>query len=98
MPRQIATITVACMPSGCPHASWLRQMESYLRDMGSDGLDVCLGDGQTESEKYRREVDAATRCSGVCSQLTCPDSGVGSSLAPILNGNEFPHVFICLAV
>ena len=32
---------------------------------GDGGPGVCLGDGQTLRE-YRRKVDAATRCSGVC--------------------------------
>ena len=37
------------MPEGRPHASWLRQVESYLRDTGMT-VGVCLGDGQTEAE------------------------------------------------
>ena len=39
------------MSRGRPHASWLRQVESYLKD---------------RPKEYRRKVDAATRCSGVC--------------------------------
>ena len=34
------------MPTGHPHASWLRQVESYLKDTGMAGL----GDGQMEAE------------------------------------------------
>ena len=34
------------MSRGRPHASWLRQVESYLKDTGM----ACLGDGQTEAE------------------------------------------------
>ena len=32
------------MPCGRPHTSWLRQVESYLKDTGMTGLGV----GQTE--------------------------------------------------
>ena len=53
------------MPRGRPQASWLRQVQSYLRDRrlpgrwpdgvlsegyGHDGPGDCLGDGQTETE------------------------------------------------
>ena len=38
------------MPRGRPHASCLRQMESYLKDTGMAGLAFALGDGQTEAE------------------------------------------------
>ena len=34
---------------GRPHASWLRQVESYLKDTWHGGPGVCLGDGQTEA-------------------------------------------------
>ena len=30
------------MPRGRPHASWLRQVESYLEDMGMAGLGFAL--------------------------------------------------------
>ena len=53
------------MPRGRPQASWLRQVESYLKDTGMADL-AWLGDGQTEPNEYRRKVDAATHCSGVC--------------------------------
>ena len=36
------------MPRGCPHASWLRKVEAYLKDAGMAGL--ASGDGQTEAE------------------------------------------------
>ena len=38
------------MPRGRPHASCLRQVESYLKDTGLAGLAFRLGDGQTEAE------------------------------------------------
>ena len=38
------------IPEGRPHAYWLRQVESNLKDTGMVGL----------------ASDAATRCSGVC--------------------------------
>ena len=38
------------MPKGRPHrASWLRQVESYLRDMGM-GVWRLPGDGQTKAK------------------------------------------------
>ena len=37
------------MPMGRPQASWLRQIEAYLKNMGIAGPGVCLGDGQTEA-------------------------------------------------
>ena len=36
------------MPRSRPQASWLGQVESYVKDRGMPG--VCLGDGQTEAE------------------------------------------------
>ena len=38
------------MPWWRPHASWLRQVESYLKDTGMTGLASALGDVQTEAE------------------------------------------------
>ena len=38
-------------------------------EYGHGGPGACLGDGQKEyrrPKEYRRKVDAATRCSGVC--------------------------------
>ena len=35
------------MPTGRPRASWLRRVESYLKDSGMAGL----GDGQTEAKE-----------------------------------------------
>ena len=42
---------------------------------GHDGPGVCLGDGQTEPREYRRKVNAATRCSGVCPHTWSENSG-----------------------
>ena len=50
------------MPKGRPHASGLRQVESYLKDTGMAGL----GDGQTEAEGLPSQGGRATRCSDVC--------------------------------
>ena len=53
-------------PRGRSHASWLRQVESYLRDTGMAGLASAWAMTRREAEGDRRKVDAATRCSGVC--------------------------------
>ena len=54
------------MPRGRPHASWLRQVESDLKDMGMTGLASVRAMAKRRTKEYRRKVDAATRCSGVC--------------------------------
>ena len=54
------------MPKGRPHASWLRQVESYLKDMGMTGLASAWAMARRRTKEYRHKVDAATRCSGVC--------------------------------
>ena len=56
------------MLRGRPHASWLRQVESYLKDAGMAGL----ASAWVMARRRPREVDAATRCSGVCPH-TWPD-------------------------
>ena len=53
------------MPMGRTHASWLRQLESYLKDAGMAGLASAWAMVRPSPEEYCREVDAATRCSGV---------------------------------
>ena len=50
---------------GRPHASWLRQVKSYLKDTGMAGLASAWAMARRRPE-YRRKVDPATRCSGVC--------------------------------
>ena len=54
------------MLRGRPHASWLRQVESYLKDAGLAGLALAWAMARRRPREYRRKVDAATRCSGVC--------------------------------
>ena len=54
------------MPRGRPHASWLRKVESYLKDAGLAGLASAWAMARRRTKEYRRKVDAATRCSGVC--------------------------------
>ena len=54
------------MPRGRPHASWLRQVESYLKDAGMAGLASVWAMARRRPKEYRRKVDAATRCSRVC--------------------------------
>ena len=54
------------MPRGRPHASWLRQVESYLKDTGMAGLASAWVMARRRPKEYRRKVDAATRCSCVC--------------------------------
>ena len=55
------------MPRGRPHASRLRKMESYLKDAGMAGLAFVWAMARRRPKEYRRKVDAATRCSDVCS-------------------------------
>ena len=52
---------------GRPHASWLRKLKSYLKDAGMVGLASAWEMARRRPKEYRRKVDAATRCSGVCS-------------------------------
>ena len=54
------------MPRGRPHASWLRQVESYLKDTGMADLASAWAMARRRPREYRRKVDAATRCFGVC--------------------------------
>ena len=58
----------SCDLSG-PCRGW-RQVETYLKDMGMAGLASVLA--MARRREYRRKVDAATRCSGVCPH-TWPD-------------------------
>ena len=60
---------------GRPQASYLRQVESYLgngqteaylKDMGLASLASAWVMARRRPKEYRRKVDAATRCSGVC--------------------------------
>ena len=48
----------------------LRQVESYLRDVGMAGLASAWAMARRRSEDYRRKVDAATLHPGVCPHLT----------------------------
>ena len=57
---------------GLPQASRLRQVESCLRDIGMTGLASAWAMASRRTKEYRRKVDAATRCSGVCPH-TWPD-------------------------
>ena len=58
------------MPKGRPQASWLRQVKSYLKDMDMTGLASAWAKARRKTKEYRHKVDAATRCSGVCPDLT----------------------------
>ena len=49
-----------------PHASWLRLVESYLKDTGMAGLASPWAMARRKTKEYRRKTDAVTRCSGVC--------------------------------
>ena len=49
--HQILSARESCewrRPMGRPCASWLQQVDQYLKEMG-DGPGICLGDGQTEA-------------------------------------------------
>ena len=61
------------MLRGRPHASRLRQVESYLKDTGMTGLTSVWAMARRRPREYRRKVDVATRCSGACphTDLTC---------------------------
>ena len=50
------------MPSGRPHASWLRQVESYIKDTGMTGLASARAMARRRPKEYRHKVDAATHC------------------------------------
>ena len=43
------------------------QTEAYLKDMVMTGLASAWAMARRRPKEYRRKVDAATRCSGVCS-------------------------------
>ena len=43
------------------------QSEAYLKDTGMAGLASAWAMARRRPREYRRKVDAATRCSGVCS-------------------------------
>ena len=55
------------IPRGRPRASWLRQVESYLRDSGMAGLASAWVMARGWPWEYHRKVDSATHCFGVCS-------------------------------
>ena len=50
---------------GRPPASWLRQVESYLKDMGITDLASAWAMARRRPKEYRHTVDAVTSCSGV---------------------------------
>ena len=54
------------MPRGRPQASYLCQVESYLKYSGLAGLASAWRITRQRPREYCREVDAATRCFGVC--------------------------------
>ena len=58
------------------HSTWIITMynthESCLKDTGMAGLASAWAMAGRRPKEYRRKVDAATRCSGVCHH-TCPD-------------------------
>ena len=45
-------------PMGRPRASWLQQVDQHLKEIGM---------ARRRPLEYRRKVDAAMRCSGICS-------------------------------
>ena len=47
------------MPRGRSHASWLRQVESYLKDTGMAGLAFAWVMARRRPKEYRRKVDTA---------------------------------------
>ena len=53
-------------PMGRPRASWLQQVDRYLREMGM-GQASAWGIARRRPLEYRQKVDTVTRCSGTCS-------------------------------
>ena len=53
------------MRNGCLQASWLRQVEAYLKSTDMAGLASAWAMARRRPMEYRRKVDAATRCSAV---------------------------------
>ena len=54
------------MPRGHLHGSWLGQVDIHLKDMGMAGPASAWAMAEPKPLWYRRNVDAATRCYGVC--------------------------------
>ena len=54
------------MPRGRLPASWMRQVESYLKDLGMSGLAFAWTMARQRLKEHRRKMDAATRCTVVC--------------------------------
>ena len=54
-----------------PHASYLRQMKSCLKNTDMPGLTSIWAMARRRPKEYRRNVNAATRCSEVCLHA-CP--------------------------
>ena len=46
------------MARGRPHASWLRQVESRLKDTGMAGLASAWAIARRRPQEYRRKLDA----------------------------------------
>ena len=53
----LAGSVVSVMPRGRPHASWLRQVEAYLKDTGMAGLASAWVMARMRPKEYRRKVD-----------------------------------------
>ena len=49
-------------------ASWLQQVDRYLKEMGM-GLASAWGMARRSPLEYRQKVDAVTCCSGACSHI-----------------------------
>ena len=79
------------MPRRRTQASWLRQVEYYLKDMGMAGLASAWAMAKRRTKEYRRKVDAATRCfSAPIPDLTWYDtfSGRANSCRPPFLGEK----------
>ena len=68
------------MPRGRPQASWLRQVESYLKNMCMICPASAWAKAWQRPKEYRRKVDAATRFSGECPHTSVPLSSILISL------------------
>ena len=70
-PTRFMVASGGVLSEGCGH-DWPGvclddgQTEAYLKDAGMAGLAFVWAMARRRPKEYRRKVDAATRCSGVC--------------------------------
>ena len=70
-PTRLMVASGGILSEGCGHGGpgvclGDGQMEAYVKDTGMPGLVSVWVMARWRPKEYRRKVDAATRCSGVC--------------------------------